>query len=140
MRETCEKLALALRLGLTAWSDALTWLARYVTTGDDDALDELHRFADTVGLELIALARVADVYRGSWASAPPELDLRPALPLAHALGESYLLFRLIDSPEVAERLPVVSMERTRELFTQSVRTWMEQHVDEVPTFATPDTP
>jgi hypothetical protein len=134
LRETCETLAKLLQVGLTTWRNALEWLAHYVATGSGEALVELDRFAREIGLPLLAVVRVTDVFRASWVGAPRELDPRPALPLAQALGESYALLLLVDSTELAERLPVISMERTRELFTTSVRDWMSLHVDEVPEF------
>jgi hypothetical protein len=134
LRETCETLAKLLQVALTTWRNALEWLAHYVASGSDDALGELDRFARDIGLDLLTVVRLADVLRSSWVGAPRELDPRPALPLAQALGESYVLLLMVDSTELAERLPVVSMERTRELFTTSVRDWMAEHLDEVPEY------
>jgi hypothetical protein len=133
LQETCRNLAVTLSAGLTSYADALNWLAHYVVTrGSDEAREQLELYARNIGLEIVAMSRIADVLRDAWRVAPPELDLRPALPLAAALGESYVLFLAVDSPEIAERLPVISIERTRELFTSSVRTWMSHHVDELP--------
>jgi hypothetical protein len=141
LRETCETLATMLQTAMTAWRSALEWLAHYVATGSEEALVELDGYGRRIGLELLTVVRVVDVLRSSWVGAPRELDPRPALPLAQALGESYVLFLLVDSTELAERLPVVSMDRTRELYTASVRDWMSEHVDEVPEYRpVPDAP
>lgn len=134
LRDACRNLAGILSLGLTRWQNALQWLAHYIATGSDEALTELRRYGTEVGLPIVTAARIAEVLHVHWRDASPELDLRPALPLAHALGESYVLFLIPETPEIADRLPVVAMERTRQLFTPSVRAWMAHHVDEVPEF------
>lgn len=138
LRETSEALATVIRDGLLRWDNALRWLANYAATGSQEAREELKRYAREVGLQIVAMARVAETFNDAWRSAPPELDARPALPLAHALGESYVLFLMADSPELAERLPIVSMDRTRQLLTPSVRSWMNHYVDEVPEFRVAD--
>lgn len=137
LRETSEGLAIVIRDGLLRWDNALRWLAHYAATGSVEAREELNRYAREVGLQIVTMARVAETFDDAWGSAPPELDARPALPLAHALGESYVLFLMADSPKLAERLPVVTMERTQQLLTPSVRSWMSHYVDEVPEFRPP---
>lgn len=133
LREMNGDVARAVVTGLMGYSDALTWLGRYID-GEGRAKEQLDLYGRNFGLDLLLAVRLADGLRTQWRDVPLELDLRPVLPLASALGESYALMHLVDGPELAQRLPVISMERTQELFSSSVQSWLANHVSEVPQF------
>src|SRR4051794_26945005 len=125
LRETSRAMAEALVDGLVGYANALHWLQFYISSGGaEEAALELDRYARNVGLEIIAMVRIAEALRPAFRDAPASLDLRSALPLAHALGESYALLLAAQTVEIAERLPVAQVDRIRELFTPSVRAWM----------------